>query len=59
MQGADVYDEPLFSTMRLEGLVPQAYPLRQIRMWLNGALSKMGAKFSAVYEVDVKSRLRS
>ncbi|AJY62366.1 hypothetical protein B7759_05794 (plasmid) [Burkholderia glumae] len=54
MRGADGYNESLFSTVRLEEFVPQAHPLRQIRMWLNEALSKMDAKFSAMYEVDVK-----
>ncbi|MET3551224.1 transposase/transposase-like protein [Burkholderia sp. 567] len=54
MRGADGYNESLFSTVRLEEFVPQAHPLRQIRMWLDEALSKMDAKFSAMYEVDVK-----
>jgi len=54
MRGADGYNESLFSTVRLEEFVPQAHPLRQIRTWLNEALSKMDAKFSAMYEVDVK-----
>ncbi len=54
MRGADGYNESLFSTVRLEELVPQAHPLRQVRIWLNEALSKMDAKFSAMYEVDAK-----
>ncbi|MCQ4384319.1 transposase, partial [Clostridioides difficile] len=32
---------------------------RQIRAWLNEAMSKMTAKFSAMYEVDVKGGLPS
>lgn len=54
MRGADGYNESLFSTVRLEEFVPQAHPLRQVRTWLNEALSKMDAKFSTMYEVDVK-----
>ncbi|MCA8023597.1 IS5 family transposase [Burkholderia metallica] len=54
MRGADGYNESLFSTVRLEEFVPQAHLLRQVRAWLNEALSKMDAKFSAMYEVDVK-----
>lgn len=54
MRGADGYNESLFSTVRLEEFVPQAHPLRQVRTWLNEALSRMDAKFSAMYEVDVK-----
>ncbi|VWB58228.1 transposase, IS4 family protein [Burkholderia aenigmatica] len=54
MRGADGYNESLFSTVRLEEFVPQAHPLRQVRIWLNEALSKMDAKFSAMYEVGAK-----
>ncbi|KWH39380.1 transposase [Burkholderia cepacia] len=54
MRGANSYNESLFSTVRQEEVVPQAHPLRKIRMWLIEALSKMNAKFSAMYEVDVK-----
>jgi len=54
MRGADSYNEALFSTVRLEEFVPQTHPLRPIRQWLNEALDKMDAKFSAMYEADVK-----
>lgn len=54
MRGADGYNKSLFSTVRLEEFVPQAHPLRQVRIWLNEALSKMDAKFSAMYEVEAK-----
>jgi transposase len=47
MRGADSYNASLFSTVRLEKFV--------LRTWLNEALSKMDAKFSAMYEADVKS----
>ncbi|MGN4031768.1 transposase, partial [Burkholderia gladioli] len=54
MRGADSYNESLFSTVRLEEFVPQTHPLRPIRTWVNEALSKMDAKFSAMYEADIK-----
>jgi transposase len=54
MRGADGFSESLFSTVRLEDFVPQSHPLRPIRTWLNDALAKMDAKFSAMYEADIK-----
>ena len=53
MRGADRYNEALFSTIRLEEFVPANHPLRPIRTWLNEALAKMDARFSAMYEADV------
>ncbi|KKJ05943.1 hypothetical protein XF14_13110 [Burkholderia gladioli] len=55
MRGADSYNESLFSTVRLEEFVPQTHPLRPIRTWVNEALSKMDAKFSAMYEADMRT----
>ena len=54
MRGADSYSESLFTTMKLEDFVPANHPLRPIRTWVNDALAKMDAKFSAMYEADVK-----
>ena len=54
MRGADAYNEALFSTVRLEDFVPAKHPLRPIRQWVNDALTKMDAKFSAMYEADIK-----
>jgi len=54
MRGADAYNEALFSTVRLEDFVPVRHPLRPIRTWVNDALAKMDATFSAMYEADVK-----
>jgi transposase len=54
MRGADGTNEALFSTVKLEEFVPQSHPLRPIRKWMNDALSKMGTKFSAMVEADVK-----
>ena len=54
MRGADSYSESLFSTVKLEDFVPASHPLRPIRTWVNDALAKMDAKFSAMYEADIK-----
>lgn len=54
MRGADSYNESLFTTVKLEDFVPATHPLRPIRTWVNDALTKMDAKFSAMYEADVK-----
>ena len=54
MRGADSYSESLFTTVKLEDFVPANHPLRPIRTWVNDALAKMDAKFSAMYEADVK-----
>ncbi|MHA7602744.1 transposase, partial [Alicycliphilus sp. T452] len=54
MRGADSYNESLFTTVRLESFVPVNHPLRSIRAWLNDALTKMDARFSAMYEADIK-----
>jgi hypothetical protein len=52
MRGTDAYSEALFSTVRLKDLVPAKHPLRSIPQWVNDALAKMYAKFSAMYEAD-------
>ena len=54
MRGNDIYNESLFSTVRLEDFVPANHPLRPIRLWMNEALAKMDERFSAMYEADVK-----
>lgn len=54
MRGADSYNEALFTTVKLEDFVPAGHPLRPIRTWVNDALSAMDAKFSAMYEADVR-----
>jgi transposase len=53
MRGADSYNESLFTVVRLEDFVPSKHPLRPIRQWVNEALAKMDAKFSAMYEADI------
>jgi hypothetical protein len=54
MRGAYAYNEALFSTVRLEDFVPAKHPLRPIRQWVNDALTKMDAKFSTMYQADIK-----
>jgi transposase len=54
MRGADSYNESLFTTVKFEDFVPATHPLRPIRTWVNDALAKMDAKFSAMYEADIK-----
>ncbi|ODU58014.1 MAG: hypothetical protein ABT02_15725 [Comamonadaceae bacterium SCN 68-20] len=54
MRGADSYNESLFTTVRLESFVPANHPLRPIRTWVHDTLADMDAKFSAMYEADIK-----
>jgi hypothetical protein len=56
MRGADSYNASLFATVRLESFVPANHPLSPIRTWLNDTLANMDAKFSAIYEADIKGR---
>jgi transposase len=59
MRGADSYNESLFTTVRLEDVVPATHPLRPIRTWVNDALAAIDGKFSAMYEADVKGGRQS
>jgi transposase len=54
MRCADNYSESLFTAVRLEDFVTANHPLRPIRTWVNQALAAMDAKFSAMYEADIK-----
>ena len=54
MCGSDGYNESLFSTIRLEEIVPANHPLRPIRQWFNDALRQLDTKFSSMYEPGVK-----
>lgn len=59
MLGVNGYNESLFTTVRLENFVLADHSLRPIRRWINDALAKMDARFSAMYEAGVKDeRLR-
>lgn len=46
--------ESLFTTVKLEDFVPAGHPLRPIRTSVNDALAKMDARFTAMYEADIK-----
>lgn len=48
MRGADGYNESLFTAVRLQSFVPAGHPLRPIRQWVNDALAKLDARFSAM-----------
>jgi len=54
MRGADGYTEAMFTMARLDDFVPASHPLRPIRIWLNGALKRMGPVFARMYESDAK-----
>jgi hypothetical protein len=59
MRGAAAYNEALFSTGRLEDFVSAKHPLRPIHTWVSRASAAMGAKFSAMYEADIKGAARA
>jgi hypothetical protein len=54
MRGTDSYKEALFSTIKLKDFVPADDPLRPIRLWVNEYLGAIDAKFTAMYEADIK-----
>jgi transposase len=54
MRGADGYTEAMFTMAKLVDFVPANHPLRPIRLWLNGALKRMDAVFTRMYESDAK-----
>lgn len=49
MRGADVTQEALFSTIRLEDFVPGDHPLRSIREILNDSLKRLNWLFDEAY----------
>ena len=54
MRGADTFTESLFTMRKLEDFVPDAHPLRAIRVMANAALVKLGPLFTGMYETEVK-----
>ena len=49
MRGADVFQESLFTTVKLEAFVPSDHPLRPIKALLNEAMKNMNWLFSSIY----------
>ena len=49
MRGADVMQEPLFTTVQLETFVPQDHPLRALRVLMDEALKELNWLFDAIY----------
>lgn len=49
MRGADITQEALFSTIKLDDFVPAAHPLRKIRTLVDGALRRMSGLFNTIY----------
>jgi len=49
MRGADVMQEPLFTTVQLETFVPQDHPLRALRVLMDEALKELNGLFDAIY----------
>lgn len=49
MRGADITQEALFSTIKLDDFVPAAHPLRRIRTLVDAALRRMSGLFNTIY----------
>lgn len=49
MRGADVMQEPLFTTVQLESVVPKDHPLRGVRVLMDEALKKLNGLFDSMY----------
>ncbi len=49
MRGADVMQEPLFTTVQLETFVPKDHPLRALRVLMDEALKELNWLFEAIY----------
>lgn len=49
MRGADIFQESLFTTVKLETFVPSDHPLRPIKGLLNEAMKNMDWLFSSIY----------
>ena len=54
MRGAGTFTESLFAVQKLEDFVPEAHPLRAIRVMVNGALERMDGLFARMYAEDYK-----
>lgn len=49
MRGVDVMQEPLFTTVQLDGFVPADHPIRPLRELFNAALARISYLFDAAY----------
>ena len=49
MRGADVMQEPWFTTVQLEMFVPKDHPLRALRVLLDEALKELNGLFNSLY----------
>lgn len=49
MRGADITQETLFTTVKLDDFVPGDHPLRAIRALTDPALKRMSGLFSTIY----------
>lgn len=49
MRGADITQDSLFTTIRLEAVVPQEHPLRCIKPIFDQSLTRLDALFNAAY----------
>lgn len=49
MRGADVMQEPWFTTVQLEMFVPKDHPLRALRVLLDEALKELHGLFNSLY----------
>ena len=49
MRGADITQEPLFTTIKLDERVPDDHPLRSIKTLFDQALTHIDWKLSLIY----------
>ncbi len=49
MRGADVMQEPWFTTVQLETFVPKDHPLRALRVLMDEALKELNGLFNSLY----------
>ena len=49
MRGADITQEPLFTTIKLDERVPHDHPLRSIKTLFDQALTHIDWKLSLIY----------
>lgn len=50
MRGAEVFREPLFTSKKLEDVVPAYHPRRPVRWMVNEALQILDGLFEQIFE---------